>query len=128
MTLGIGRVRLVLAQIVIDTRASQGRATEPKAERVFGGNDGHALSPRHPNSIFLQEDDVFIDLRREVLKELTELVNQRRRQIPLHAADSIPAGRETRAAQFIEPVQQNLTIAKGIEKDGHRTDIERLRS
>ena len=49
-------------------------------------------------------------------------------KIPLDATDSIPTRRQPGSAELIEPIQQNLPVAKGIEKDRHGPDIEGLRA
>ena len=63
---------------------------------------------------------------RKVVEELAELLNQRRRKIAFDTADAIPTGRQPRAAQFVEPIQQNFPIAETVKKDGHRADVRGL--
>jgi hypothetical protein len=70
--------------------------------------------------------DVLVDLRREVVEELLQLGEQGRREVPLDAPDPVPAGGQPGAAQLVEPVQQNLTVAEAVEEHGHRADVERL--
>ena len=62
----------------------------------------------------------------KVVEKLFELIEQRGRKVPLDSADAIPTGCQSRAAEFVEPIHQNFTIAETIEKHGHGSDVERL--
>ena len=126
LALRVGAVGLVLAEIVIHARAAEGGTTETEAHGVLGRNHGHALGTGQPNAILFQEDDVLIDLGREVIHELSKLRQQRRRKIPLHAADAIPTGRQAGPAQLVEPIQQNLPVAERVKEHGHGPDIQGL--
>ncbi len=73
-----------------------------------------------------QQRLVLIDLLREVLDERPNLILETFIDLVLRSADAEHVRRQPRAAIVLENLQYLFALAKGVQEDGHRADIERV--
>ena len=128
LALAVRGVGLELAQVIVHAGPAQRRPAQSEVDGILGRDHRHALGAGEPDPVGVQEGDVLVQLRREVVAELAQLFDQVRREVPLDTADPVPARGQPRPAELVEEVQEDLPVAEGVEEHRHRADVQRLRA
>src|SRR5207302_280755 len=124
----ITRVRHIAPHIEIDSRSTQRRPRNPERDRIFRRQVAYPLNPVQPDGIVVQQTLVLVHLRREVLKEVANLVIKIARRLHAQTADADVAGHHALAAYRLKNAHQLLALAEAIEKHRQRANVHSMRA
>ena len=150
---GIFRIRLLLAQIPGDARATQHRSAHAPGIGQLGRDNADVDGALLPDAVGGQQFLVLVDLVREIGAERLEVVEHRafaplvealevialvparflvfrhhHRQIAIDAAGAIVGRVHACAGDCLIAIHQLFALAEGVEEHRHRAKIERVRA
>ena len=106
--------------------AAQGRPACAQCQRVFGGNFCHTLGAHSPDWISGQQVLVLIHFGREASGEVSHLLEESQRRLQCNSADPEVGGHHALSADHFEDAKDVFALAEAIQKDRHRSDIQRV--
>src|SRR2546428_7190168 len=115
----VGAVGQGLADVVVDSGASQAWSGQAPIDRLRRGDDAHALRALEPDPVLREKSLVFLNPGRQEIDEPAAPFDPARRAFLPSAPDAAHVGLEPHAAERFEKIQDHFALAKPIEQDGH---------
>jgi len=127
--MGIAQVRLVLAEVAPHAARPRQRAGQAPIDRVVVADVADALGALQKNPVAGQKLLEVTDRRRKYLRAiLFDFFRPARRHVLHQPAHTRVARGKARPADFLEQIVDPLTGVEGIEKRGHRAEVQPGRS
>src|SRR5215470_7210324 len=121
-------IRMFTAQIVFDSTSSQVWSRNRIRDCALLGNHSDVFCAIDKNLVPGQQPVAFVETRTKVVEKFIELWDKAFWKIADLPANSRVRGRKPRASQKFEEVIKLFTLSERVEKDRHRTEIERHRA
>src|SRR5262249_40053843 len=108
----VGGVRFVLAHVAVDAGPAKRRTAQSEINRFISGEDADALGALQPDAIVGQERLVLDELLLHDVAELEDLLVPSRRNVLRQPTNAHRVVGESRAAEFLEQIQNQLALAE----------------
>ena len=122
--IGVGQVRLVLAQIAGDAAGPGDRAGGAAGDRFFLREHADALGAIDEDTIAIQQPLHVVERARKIAHERADLLDRQRRGVVHQTAHAGVAVGKPRAAQRFENVVQHFALIECVQEERERPDVE----
>ncbi len=126
LDLAVGAVRLQLPHVVGDSGGPEHRPGEAEVDGVLGRNDRHVPGAADPDPVRLEQLVILLDVAGKGGQEGLQPLDQIRREVAVHPADTEVVERQPGAAELLEHIQQHFALPERPEEDGHGADVQGL--
>src|SRR5580704_4293052 len=124
----IARIGKHFPVVVGDARRAKRGAGHAESHRVFRRNITNALGAAHPDAVSREQRFVFVDAARHHLQKAIDRRPPTRRGFQSDATDADVTRHHALPGEHLENLQDLLALAEAIEKNGHGSEVDGVRS